>query len=322
MLAVGCQGDICRWDCKYIVEEKEQAIGMREQEGFIPVTGGYRVWYRMMGGGADDEKIPLLTLHGGPGVGHDYIEDLAELASDSRRVILYDQLGCGRSDQPDDTSLWRVERFVEEVGTIRRELELDRVHLLGQSWGGMLAIEYALTQPKGLVSLILASTLSSMPMWIAEANRLRNELPPEVQATLLQHETAGTTDDPEYQEAMMVFYERHVCRVVPMPAHVKRALDQAGVVYHVMNGPTEFHVIGVIKDWDQTSRLSEIHVPTLITSGRYDESTPRINEVLHKGIAGSQWVLFEHSSHMAHVEERALYIQIIRSFIERVEAQL
>jgi len=223
-------------------------MSLREQEGFIPV-GEYRIWYRIVGGGADHENIPLLALHGGPGVPHDYIENLADLASDTRRVILYDQLGCGRSDKPDDTSLWRVDRFVEELGIVRRELGLDRVHLLGQSWGGMLAIEYALTQPQGLISLILASTLSSMPMWIAEANRLRNELPPEVQATLLRHETAGTTDDPEYQQAMMVFYERHVIRVVPMPDQVKRALDQVGQVYYTMNGPSEFHVTGVIKDW-------------------------------------------------------------------------
>src|SRR5712691_3759021 len=293
---------------------------MHEQEGFIPVTGEYRVWYRIVGGGAAQENIPLLALHGGPGAGHDYLENLAALASDTRRVILYDQLGCGRSDQPDDTSLWSVDRFVEELAILRRELGLDKVHLLGQSWGGMLAIEYALTQPDGLVSLILASTLSSMPTWIAEANRLRNELPQEIQETLLRHEAAGTTDDPEYQQAMMVFYERHVIRVVPMPDQVKRALDQVGQVYYTMNGPSEFHVIGTIKDWDRTDRLSEIRVPTLITSGRYDESTPLLNEVLHNGIVGSEWVLFEQSSHMAHVEERELYVSTVKAFLEGVEA--
>src|SRR5258708_3488791 len=275
----------------------------------------------MGGGGADRENIPVLALHGGQGVPHDYIENLADLASDTRRVILYDQLGCGRSDKPDDTSLWRVDRFVEELGIVRPELGLDRVHLLGQSWGGMLAIEYALTQPQGLISLILASTLSSMPMWIAEANRLRNELPPEVQATLLRHETAGTTDDPEYQQAMMVFYERHVIRVVPMPDQVKRALDQVGQVYYTMNGPSEFHVTGVIKDWDRTNRLSEIHVPTLITSRRYNESTPRINEVLHNCITGSTCVIFEHTSHLAHIEEPELFLPAVQSSIERIEAQ-
>src|SRR5713226_4122930 len=174
---------------------------MREREGYIPVVGDYRVWYRIVGGGADHENIPLVALHGGPGVPHDYIENLVDLASDSRRVILYDQLGCGRSDQPNDPSLWRVERFVEELTILRRELSLDTVHLLGQSWGGMLAIEYALTQPDGLVSLILASSLSSTPMFIAEATRLRNALPPDVQATLERHEAAGTTDDPAYQKA-------------------------------------------------------------------------------------------------------------------------
>jgi proline-specific peptidase len=204
---------------------------------------------------------------------------------------------------------------------VRRALGLDRIHLLGQSWGGMLAIEYMLTQPEDIVSLILASTLSSMPLWVEEANRLRSELPPEVEATLLRREQAGTTGSPAYQQAMMVFYQRHVIRVVPMPEQVKRALDQAGQVYYTMNGPSEFHVTGVIKDWDRTDRLSEIHAPTLITSGRYDESTPRINEILHKGIAGSEWVIFENSSHMAHIEEPERYLPLIQSFMDRIEAQ-
>jgi proline-specific peptidase len=273
----------------------------------------------MVGGGADHEQVPLLALHGGPGIPHDYIENLADLASDSRRVVLYDQLGCGRSDQPEDLSFCRVERFVEELGIVRRALDLDRIHLLGQSWGGMLAIEYMLTQPEGIVSLILASTLSSMPLWIAEANRLREALPPEVQATLLRHEQADTLDDPEYMQATQVFYDRHVIRLKPIPPHVQRAMDQAGQVYLTMNGPTEFHVIGTIKDWDRTNRLSEIRVPTLITSGRSDESTPLLNEVLHKGIPGSQWIIFEHSSHMAHVEERELYLATVKAFIEKVE---
>jgi L-proline amide hydrolase len=296
-------------------------MSLREQEGYIPV-GDYRVWYRIVGGGAGHEHIPLLTVHGGPGIPHDYVTDMAELASDSRRVIFYDQLGCGRSDQPNNPSLWTIERSVEEIGIVRRELGLDKVHLWGQSFGGLFSLEYALTQPQGLVSLILASSTSSIPLWIAEANRLRESLPPDIQEILLRHEAAGTTDDPEYQQAMMVFYQRHVVRLSPIPEHVQRAMDQVGQVYYTMNGPSEFHVIGVIKDWDRTDRLSEIRVPTLITSGRHDESTPRINEVLHNGIAGSEWVLFEHSSHMAHVEERAQYMPTIRSFIERVEAQL
>ncbi|MFL5693225.1 MAG: proline iminopeptidase-family hydrolase [Ktedonobacteraceae bacterium] len=294
-------------------------MSVREKEGYVPVDG-YRVWYRSVGGG-EGEHTPLLILHGGPGVPHDYLENLEALASDTQRVIFYDQLGCGRSDQPDDTSLWRVERFVEELATVRRELGLDRVHILGQSWGGMLAIEYALTQPQGLLSLILSNTTSSIPLWVAEANRLRSELPPEVNDTLSRHEAAGTTDDQEYQDAMQVFYDRHVVRVKPVPEYVQRALDNTGFVYAYMNGPSEFHVIGVIKDWDRTDRLSEIQVPTLILSGRYDEATPVINTILHKGIAGSEWILFENSSHLSHVEEPELYMQTVRAFLNRVEGR-
>ena len=247
---------------------------------------------------------------------------MAALASETRRVVFYDQLGCGRSDQPNDPSLWTIERSVEEIGVVRRALGLEKVHLWGQSFGGLFALEYALTQPEGLVSLILASSTPSIPLWIVEANRLREALPPDVQATLIRHEQAGTTDDPQYLQATMVFYDRHVIRLKPIPEHVQRAMDQAGQVYYTMNGPSEFHVIGTIKDWDRTDRLSEIRVPTLITSGRYDESTPLLNEVLHNGIAGSEWVLFEQSSHMAHVEERELYLSTVKAFIEGVEAML
>jgi len=295
-------------------------MSVHEQEGFIPV-GQYRVWYHSVGGGAEQENVPLLTLHGGPGVPHDYITDMAALASESRRVIFYDQLGCGRSDQPDDPSLWTIEHSVAEIGIVRRALSLETVHLWGQSFGGLFAIEYALAQPQGLASLILASSTSSIPLWITEANRLREALPPDIQETLLRHEQAGTTDDPEYLQAMMVFYDRHVIRVKPIPEHVQRAMDQVGQVYYTMNGPSEFHVIGTIKDWDRTDRLGEIRVPVLLTSGRYDESTPLINEVMHKGIADSEWVLFEQSSHMAHVEERELYLSTVRAFLESVEAK-
>lgn len=295
-------------------------MSIREQEGFIPV-GEYKVWYRSVGGDAGtQEQTPVLALHGGPGVPSDYIEDITKLATDTRRVIIYDQLGCGRSDQPDNPAMWTIQRFVDEVAIVREALGLDKIHLWGQSWGGILAIEYTLTQPQGIESLTLASTASSMPMWIAEANRLRDELPEDVQNTLLRHEKAGTTDDPEYQTAMMEFYKRHVIRIVPMPPQVARAFDKMGQqVYFTMNGPSEFHVIGVIKDWDRTNRLHEIKVPTLITSGFYDESTPLINETMHNEIAGSEWVLFEHSSHMAHVEEMERYMEVMRDFLYRVE---
>jgi len=293
-------------------------MSLHEREGYVPVDG-YRVWFRVVGGGAAQERAPLLILHGGPGAPHDYLENLQALASDERRVIFYDQLGCGRSDQPDDPALCVVSRFADEVETMRGALGLERVHILGQSWGGMLALEYSLRQPPGLVSLVLANTSSSIPLWVAEANRLRAELPAEVNATLLRHEQAGTTESQEYHEAEQVYNERHVCRIFPLPDFVKRSFDQIGFVYNYMNGPSEFYIVGVIKDWDVTDRLSEIHIPTLIISGLYDESTPRQNEILHQGIAGSEWLLLQHSSHLAHVEEPDLYMQTVQDFLSRVE---
>lgn len=291
-------------------------------EGYIPFRG-YNVWYRIVGDREEPGKLPLLCLHGGPGIPHDYIESLEMMAPTGRRVIFYDQLGCGNSDQPHDPSLWTVDLFVDEVGVVRRALGLDRLHLLGQSWGGMLAMEYALTQPAGLVSLIVASSPASMPQWVAEANRLRAALPSEVQQTLLKHEEAGTTNDPAYQEAMMIFYRRHVCRLDPFPEGVQRAFDKLAhnpEVYNTMNGPSEFHVIGVFKDWNIVDRLGEIRVPALVTSGRYDEATPVIAETVHSGIISSEWVLFEHSSHMAHAEEADRYMQVLAQFLSRVEA--
>ena len=204
-------------------------------------------------------------------------------------VIFYDQLGCGLSDQPHDPEMWTVDLFVEELGVVRQALGLDHTHILGQSWGGMLAMQYALTQPQGVASLVIANSPASMAQWVSEANRLRADLPPEVQQTLLQHEAAGTTDDPAYLTAMQVFYDRHVCRVVPAPEYVARSfaqIERNPEVYHTMNGPSEFHCIGKIKDWDIVDRLGEINIPALVISGRYDEATPLIAETVHNGIRG------------------------------------
>lgn len=296
----------------------------------VPITEGfvafrrYKVWYRIIGDGEDVGKSPLLCLHGGPGAPHDYLEPLEAMAATGRRVILYDQLGCGNSDQPHDPSLWTVALFLEELGVVRQALGLQRVHILGQSWGGMLAMEYALTQPSGLASIILADAPASMPQWIAETNRLRRELPPDVEQTLRKHEAEGTVDSPEYQAAMLGFYRRHLCRLEPWPAYVERTFEKLGQnpeVYHTMIGPCEFHVTGTLKEWDILQRLPEIQVPALVLGGRYDEATPTITETVHRGIGGSEWVIFENSSYLPHVEETDRYLQVLGQFLDRVERQ-
>ncbi len=290
---------------------------MKQEEGKIDVDG-HQVWYRRVGEGG----VPLLLLHGGPGAGHDYLETLTGLA-ESRAVIFYDQLGCGRSDQPDDPSLWRIERFVREVDTVRAALGLDRVHLLGQSWGGWLAIEYMLTRPAGVESLVLASTSASIPEFVAEAQRLISEMPQDVAETIRRYEAAGDYENPDFVAAVEAFYKRHLCRLDPLPDALMRSKANheggGGVVYETINGPTEFTVIGELEDWDRSDRLGEITVPTLITVGRYDEITPACAETMHQGIAGARLVVFENSAHCAHLEETETYLATVDAFLADVE---
>jgi proline-specific peptidase len=284
-------------------------------EGTIRVDDG-RIWYRCVG----RDGIPLLVLHGGPGAGHDYLEPLEGLAT-GRQVVLYDQLGCGRSDQPDDRSLWRMERFVAEVGQVRDALGLKRIHLFGQSWGGWLAIEYMLSQPVGVVSLVLASTSASIPQFVAEAARLKAALPPDVYHTLQRHEAAGDLHHPEYEAAVRQFYARHVCRLDPWPECLLRTVRnlEGNAVYETMNGPNEFTVVGNLKHWDRTDRLGEITLPTLITVGRYDEITPTCAETLRRGIPQAELRLFPDSSHTAHLEETESYLRAVQEFLARAE---
>lgn len=288
-------------------------------EGRIPFRG-HETWYRSVGE-TEPGKLPLLCLHGGPGAPHDYLTPLERVAETGRRVVLYDQTGCGRSTGPTgDPSAWTVGLFVAEVAAVREALGLADTHLFGSSWGGMLAMEAALAGASGLASLVLASSPSSIPLWAEETGRLRSELPADVRAALDAHEAAGTTDSPEYEQATMEFYRRHVCRVWPFPDFVQRTFDTiCEEVYLTMQGPNEFVITGTLADWDVTGRLGEIGVPTLVTSGRHDECTPRIAETVHRGIAGSEWVLFEESSHMAFVEEPERYLAVLDDFLTRVE---
>jgi L-proline amide hydrolase len=295
---------------------------VRVVQGRLPFRG-HEVWYRVVGDGEEAGKLPVLLLHGGPGATHDYLESLEALAETGRRAIFYDQLGCGRSDLPEDPSLYTVELFVDEVGAVRRELDLDRIHLFGNSWGGMLAMEYALTQPEGLASLVLASSPASMAQWVAETALLRGELPADVQDTLDRHEAAGTTDSQEYAEACLVFYKRHVCRLEEWPDYVMRSFDfieHHGLVYRTMNGPSEFHVTGTLRDWDVTGRLGELRVPTLVVSGEHDEATPAINRTVSEAIPGARSVILPGRSHLAHAEDPAGYVSLLDGFFSEVEA--
>ncbi len=291
------------------------------KEGFIPFRG-YRVWYGIVGEQQGLDKLPLLCLHGGPGLPHDYLEPIGALAKTGHRVIFYDQLGCGNSDQPHNPKMWSYQLFVEEIDAVRNALRLDQVHLFGHSAGGSLAMEYTLTKPAGLASLILSDSLASIPQVNSEMQHLRSELPPDVQQTLLKHEKDGTTNDPAYQVALSVFSHRHWCRLDPWPDCLIQSLQKYAKnpeVNNALYGSNDFEITGSLREWSIIDRLGEILVPTLLISGRYDQATPVVVETMRREIPGSKWIIFENASHMPHLEEPERFIQVLGDFLNHVE---
>ena len=289
----------------------------QDGSGWIPVTGG-NVWYKMIG--SRQPGIPLVILHGGPGAPHDYLEPLSVLA-DERPVIFYDQLGCGTSDKPDDPALWTVEHFVEELGDVLASLGQRDVHLLGQSWGTTLAVEYMLrTKSDRVRSLILSAPFFSATRWIGDQRGHLARLPEKVQASVREAELTGNYDSAAYQEAMGEFYRRHVCRLEPWPEELNRTIEKISApVYLSMCGPSEFSVIGSLKDLELVDRLPEISVPALFTCGRYDESTPETTALYHRSLPGSEMVVLEDASHEHHLEKPDEYLAVVRDFLKRQE---
>jgi proline iminopeptidase len=277
----------------------------------IPVTGG-DVWYRIVG---DGDGIPLLALHGGPGFPHNAFGCMGRLG-DERPVVFYDQLGCGKSDRPQDTSLWVMERFIEEVATVRERLGLEEIVLLGHSWGAALAVEYLLRKPAGVTKLILMGPLISAKRWLDDTARLKAQLPAEILATIEKHERAGTTDSDEFKNAARVYYDKHVCRVDPKPRSFLESTEGFGSdVYNVMWGPNEFTCLGPLRQYERMERLHEIQAPTLFLCGRYDEATPESVELFHRRMPGSQMHVFEGSSHMPQLEQPDEFLEVMRAFL-------
>lgn len=289
-------------------------------EGHVSVLG-FETWFRIEGHLENTSRHPLVVLHGGPGLPHGYLEPLAKLAGHGRAVVFYDQLGCGRSDRPDDDGLWTMATFVSELDEVRRQLGLDRFHLFGHSWGGWLALQYVLDhRPPGLASMVLSSTCASIPAFATVTRGLKEQLPVEVQEVLDRHEAAGTTDDPEYFEASLAYITRWLIRT-DIPDYVLEAkAGENDRVAMVMQGP-EWNVTGRLKDWDVTDRLAEIDVPVLVTSGRYDEMTPELVEPLVEGLPNATWQLFEDSAHMAHIEQEEAYLSTVSAFLDGHDAE-
>lgn len=292
-------------------------IRLEPGEGFVPVPGG-PVWYRIYGGGT---ATPLLIVHGGPGGTSCAFEPLATLLGKTRPVVVYDQLGSGRSGRPIDRALWTAERSVQELAAVRKALGLKKVHLMGHSWGGALVAAYTLgSKPPGIESLVLAGPLLSTKRWIEDANILRSQLPTDVQAVLTQNEQAGTLESPEYRAATEVFYS-HFLFHGPQPKLPASCAEAPfnNEIYQLMWGPTEFKATGNLLDFDVTPRLSELKMPVLFLVGRYDEARPETVATFQSAIPGAVLTVFEHSGHEAPIEEYAAYAQTLDNFLSRVE---
>jgi proline iminopeptidase len=280
----------------------------------IPIDGGYEVWVKQIGVGA----IPMLTLHGGPGATHFYLECFEDfIPTEKIRFYYYDQLGCGFSDAPNDPSLWTLERFRQEVETVRAALGLERFVLYGQSWGGLLAIEYALQYPQRLSGLVISSMTASYPAYVAYANRLRAALPDEINDAMKRYEEQGNYDAPEYQDLLMTqLYAKHLCRLEPWPEPLVRAFTHLNQqVYETMQGPSEFKVTGNLKDWDRFADLPRIETPTLLIVGGHD--TMSVDDIERMGtlMPNSRVVVCEKGSHMCMYDDQQSYFDALVPFV-------
>jgi proline iminopeptidase len=284
-------------------------------EGYVNVLG-HKLYYVAFGDPGSQDKI--LCLHGGPGSPHNYMLSLADLAKSGYYVIFYDQLGVGKSELPKNLTLYTVEHYVEEVEEFRKQMKLEKFHLFGSSWGGFLGIAYALKYQASLKTFISAGGASSTLLTYKEMLRLKSELPQDIIDTLEKYEALGQYEHPEYIKALDVVYHKHLCRLEKWPEDVVYAMNNTSKpVYNTMWGPNEFTMYGNLMYWDVTPKLGSIHTPTLLTCGRYDEVTPKVQRVLREGITGSELEIFEQGSHLTFWEEREKYMKTVVDFLER-----
>lgn len=286
-------------------------------EGYY-TSQGLKIYYKRLDAGSGSRK--LLTLHGGPGLSHDYLLPLSKLADRGITVLFYDQFGCGRSEEPSDLSKFTIDFGVEEVEAIRRAAFGDeKIYLMGSSYGGALALAYSLKYQNNLRALIVSGGLSSIPFTLKEMNRLKSKLPKTIRQTMNKYEKAQDYSNPEYVKAVDYFYKKHFLRKKEWPKEVMTSLEYGASrkVYGIMNGPTEFIITGSIKGWEITHSIHKIKIPTLVTVGRYDEVTPNVARVLKKEIPNSNLKIFNKSSHLSMWEETSGYLKTLESFIKK-----
>lgn len=290
------------------------------REGYASFRG-FKTRYRVVG--RSRSHPALLCIHGGPGLGHDYLRTLDAMSATGREVVYYDQVGCGASDHPDGGIAWTLGLFLEELEAVRLAAGLEQYHLLGHGWGGMLALEHALTHPAGLRSLVLSSAVASIPQWRGELALLRASLPDQIRDALQHHSDTGTLATTLGRSVVDAVLRRHLCRLNPWPEVLQHSLARAKSrpeARRALFGADELEPRGALAGWDIARRLGEITYPALVVSGRHDLVPPTSAAVLYQGIPSSEWVVFEHSAHLPHLEETQRFLEVLDGFLGKVEA--
>lgn len=285
------------------------------REGFIEVKGG-KVWYKIVGAG---KQTPIILLHGGPGVPSYYLKPLAALGN-NRPVIFIDQLGCGKSDRITDTSLMTVENFVLQLEQIKTALNLKEFYLYGQSWGTMLATDFYLTHPEGIKGIIYSSPAISIKRWLSDADTLIATLPDSIQVAIRTNEKNKSYNNPDYINAVTVYYQQFLARRLPWSADLDSAMSQTGKnVYEYMGGPSEFTMPGPLRLYDRTNRLNEIKVPVLFITGEFDEARPSTVSYYKSLVPNAQLSITAGAGHLTMQDNPEADIKAIQSFLDRIE---
>lgn len=285
----------------------------------VAISGGYKVFTQRLGEG----PVKLLLLHGGPGMTHEYFENFADhLPPAGIQIIFYDQLGSYFSDQPDDLSLWQTARFVEELEEVRVALGLEDAYMLGNSWGGLLLMEYALKYPDKLKAVIISNMIADTRNYEAYVTGLRAQLAPELVATMIKAEAAEDYANAEYQSILFEhFYTKHLCRVSPWPDPLMRSFEHMSMpVYLTMMGPSEIVVKGNLRGWNRIDDLHRIDIPALVFGARYDTMNPEDMREVARRLPNARAAISDQGSHMTWIDDEQFYFDHLIRFLEEVEA--
>lgn len=284
-------------------------------EAYLPVPGG-RIWWRQTGTGTG---TPVILLHGGPGFASYYLKSLDALGSD-RPVVRYDQLGGGKSSRTSDTTLFTIDHFVQELDSLRSALRYDKVHLVGHSWGTILALEYYRAHPEHVVSLTLASAALDIPAWERNARRLVATLSDSAQKAIALREAEQNFAAPDYQHALEEFYGKYVWRH-PVAADLDSLFQTVNEeIYTYMQGPSEFTITGTLRAYDATPFLRQVRVPTLFTVGEFDEANPVTIRRQAAMTPGAEFVVIPGAAHITTWDNPGFMLDAVRTFLARADS--